>query len=435
MPKGNMTRDQLSALLLYYLGTASDLVDFFSVLAEDDIFLLNTIFVYSVLGTWSWSMFQFVFVVTQTTSEDEEGGNKEEGEDDDDEDDDKPMIKPKKTSVDKLLEGAEKKLTRFQRFKEKLGSILESEAWAISISMVFQDGPFAVVRCLCLFYWGIRTYTNYFFTFKNVLIVCLQSYRLVSVYEEFKKNKAKEEEKAELERKTRQIGVTLAAISAFSKGGKKQAAKIEESSEGESDESASTVQVTPKAVKKKPIAKPKAKPNAKFLKLTETKPVLAITVPPPVSKRKPSTVAKAAKPVVKETDDETESSDDDVEENETETETDDGSEESDSETDGQSQASTIQHKVQIHNEQYKTPPKHLRKRSRRDSVASSNVSDVSTLASTVATSSEEETDDSEMSTPRVKQKAKQFKKSMKRQKSRDIDTIVEMENDSSETEV
>lgn len=36
MPKGELSREQLSALLLYYLGTASDLVDFFSVLSEDD---------------------------------------------------------------------------------------------------------------------------------------------------------------------------------------------------------------------------------------------------------------------------------------------------------------------------------------------------------------------------------------------------------------
>ena len=29
MPKGDMNRDQLSALLLFYLGTASDILDFF----------------------------------------------------------------------------------------------------------------------------------------------------------------------------------------------------------------------------------------------------------------------------------------------------------------------------------------------------------------------------------------------------------------------
>ena len=34
MPKGDLSRDQLSALLLYYLGTASDIVDFFSVLSD-----------------------------------------------------------------------------------------------------------------------------------------------------------------------------------------------------------------------------------------------------------------------------------------------------------------------------------------------------------------------------------------------------------------
>ena len=63
MPKGDMTRDQLSGLLLYYLGTASDIVDFFSVLSEGDVLLLNTTFVYTILLAWAWSMCQFMFVV------------------------------------------------------------------------------------------------------------------------------------------------------------------------------------------------------------------------------------------------------------------------------------------------------------------------------------------------------------------------------------
>ena len=178
MPKGDMTRDQLSGLLLYYLGTASDIVDFFSVLSEGDVLLLNTTFVYTILLAWAWSMCQFMFVVTMTVSSD----------------DPPPSVDVEAGGRKKFL-NPEERLSWWQRFKKKLISILASEAWAIVISMIMQDGPFAAIRLTCLFYWNIRTYTNYFFTFKNVLILCLQVYRLVAVYEEYKKGKLQQEEK------------------------------------------------------------------------------------------------------------------------------------------------------------------------------------------------------------------------------------------------
>ena len=58
-----------------------------------------------------------------------------------------------------------------------------------------QDGPFAIMRLISIVGYNIVTYTNYFFTAKNALILMLQVYRMVSIYLEYrekKKNKEKD---------------------------------------------------------------------------------------------------------------------------------------------------------------------------------------------------------------------------------------------------
>lgn len=57
MPKGELSRDQLSSLLLVYMGTASDIVDFLTLLAEPNV-MDSTAFVYATLTMWSWSLMQ-----------------------------------------------------------------------------------------------------------------------------------------------------------------------------------------------------------------------------------------------------------------------------------------------------------------------------------------------------------------------------------------
>ena len=54
---GELTRDQLSALLLTHLGTASDIVDFMSILSEPNIVRTGG-FLYAVLVMWTWSLCQ-----------------------------------------------------------------------------------------------------------------------------------------------------------------------------------------------------------------------------------------------------------------------------------------------------------------------------------------------------------------------------------------
>ena len=180
MPKGDLTREQLSALLLNYLGTASDVVDFFSVLSEEQSLLTDMIFVFTIMSVWSWSMIQFIFVVTYTKSDDAPAsaaaGN---------------QVAPSDADVEEGS-GAEQK-QGCARLRSLLHGFVASEMWSIFVSIALQDGPFVVVRLTCIFYWNIRTYTNYFFAFKNFMMLVLQIYRIVAVYQQHADSSSAEE--------------------------------------------------------------------------------------------------------------------------------------------------------------------------------------------------------------------------------------------------
>ena len=69
---------------------------------------------------------------------------------------------------------------------------LETEGWVIFVSLIMQDGPFFIIRIISIFYYNILTYTNYFFTTKNALLITLQVYRIVSIYLDYKAAKERE---------------------------------------------------------------------------------------------------------------------------------------------------------------------------------------------------------------------------------------------------
>jgi hypothetical protein len=65
LPKGDLTRDQLSQLLLVYIGTAADIIEFFDSFKDKKI-ADEPILVYLTLSIWSWSLLQFTIVLTAT---------------------------------------------------------------------------------------------------------------------------------------------------------------------------------------------------------------------------------------------------------------------------------------------------------------------------------------------------------------------------------
>ena len=171
IPRGNLTRDQLSIVLLYYLGTASDIVDFFNVLSEDEIVLLDMKFFFTVLVIWSWSLFQFVFTSVEPSPDNLRQNS----------------VSPESKASDVEMGSQSEEWSK--SFKKRIQQLTQGETWIIFGSVIMQDGPYAIVRLITLFHWNIHTYTNFLYTLKNILMLALQVYRMIVVYHHYTKEK------------------------------------------------------------------------------------------------------------------------------------------------------------------------------------------------------------------------------------------------------
>ncbi|KAF7279272.1 transmembrane protein 26 [Rhynchophorus ferrugineus] len=165
LPKGDLTRDQLSQLLLVYIGTAADIIEFFDSFKDDKI-AAEPVLVLLTLAIWSWSLMQFTVVLTATKSR-------------------------------------KSRLTSTRSTIKKSESCCTIDVWGIALNITLQDAPFLVFRLLLITHFQIISYMNVFFTCKNTLVILLQLYRLYVVYSEH--NKKQEE-------------VELTNISIISKG-------------------------------------------------------------------------------------------------------------------------------------------------------------------------------------------------------------------------
>src|SRR5207249_6445299 len=150
------SRDQLSQLLLVYIGTAADIIEFFDTF-KDDFVAYHSILCYIILSIWSWSLLQFTLVLTATKSR-----------------------KPRMAVSAEKSPPPEKK--RNKKKKRESTSALRAvccsiDVWGILINIILQDAPFLVLRLLLILYYGIISYMNIFFTAKNTLVITLQFYR------------------------------------------------------------------------------------------------------------------------------------------------------------------------------------------------------------------------------------------------------------------
>ncbi|KAH8384058.1 hypothetical protein KR009_011978 [Drosophila setifemur] len=174
LPKGDLTRDQLSQLLLVYIGTAADIIEFFDSYKDDSIASVDFL-VYLTLGIWSWSLMQFTIVLSATRGRRPRGSG--------------------------------------SHSKEEQADCCQScccgiDVWGIVLNVILQDAPFLTFRLLIIFHYNIINYMNVFFTSefflflvstlklklflwpgKNSLVIILQLYRLYVVNAEFWKNR------------------------------------------------------------------------------------------------------------------------------------------------------------------------------------------------------------------------------------------------------
>ncbi|XP_037953074.1 transmembrane protein 26 [Teleopsis dalmanni] len=155
LPKGDLTRDQLSQLLLVYIGTAADIIEFFDSYKDDSIAKIPLL-VYLTLGIWSWSLLQFTIVLSATRARRPRGSGSQQSDD--------PT-----GCCDNCCCGI--------------------DVWGIVLNVILQDAPFLTFRLLIIFQYKIINYMNVFFTCKNSLVIILQLYRLYVVNAEFWKHR------------------------------------------------------------------------------------------------------------------------------------------------------------------------------------------------------------------------------------------------------
>lgn len=149
LPKGQMSRDKLSNLLLVMIGKACDITDFFTLFSHKNVALDRT-FTYVVLVVWSLSVFQFPISFTEAREDNV--------------------------------------IIRFHRDRQymkvvvrTLNVCLKTEIWSILGAIFMQEFPFLVCRSYAVGALGIVDDTIIFFLFKNSLIIAMYLYRLISL--------------------------------------------------------------------------------------------------------------------------------------------------------------------------------------------------------------------------------------------------------------
>ncbi|CAL1541606.1 unnamed protein product, partial [Lymnaea stagnalis] len=150
LPKGKLTHDQLSQLLLVYIGTAADIVEFFEAFKEEQV-RYNKHLCIVIMGIWSLSLIQFSLVLTAT------------------------RVRRDRTGLIPVnhLAGHD--------------GCCNPDVYGIIISICLQDLPFLVLRMLLIFKYYVLSYTNMFFTCKNTIVIVLLIYRLIVVQIERRK--------------------------------------------------------------------------------------------------------------------------------------------------------------------------------------------------------------------------------------------------------
>ncbi|KAF7650314.1 hypothetical protein LDENG_00127320 [Lucifuga dentata] len=141
MPKGDMSRDQLSQLLMVYVGLGADILDIFDTFKEPEVKTKRAVVIIGLM-LFSWALMQFPLVLTQTQPP---------------KGDSPPEAPPSFTSC------------------------CSSEVWSLLLTVGLQDGPFLLYRLYLMIQEQVLNQLMIFFTCKNILIVLLELYRIFVV--------------------------------------------------------------------------------------------------------------------------------------------------------------------------------------------------------------------------------------------------------------
>lgn len=182
MPRGNMRRLKLTALLFGLIGIASDIMELFA-LFNEDIIRHDIAMTYALLAVWSLSMLQFAFTFSAAYRASSLFW--------DEQDPHGPSSK-----YDYQAHSNPKANAENAKSQKTSASTSEAERQTIGVELVdtvlslfMQDGPFLGMRLYCIVTYRLISYSMVFFTAKNVLVVLLLLYKIVVLCTKFGKNR------------------------------------------------------------------------------------------------------------------------------------------------------------------------------------------------------------------------------------------------------
>ncbi|XP_029477207.2 transmembrane protein 26-like [Oncorhynchus nerka] len=167
MPKGDMSRDQLSQLLMVYVGLGADILDIFDTFKEPEV-KTNRAVIIMGLALFSWALMQFPLVLTQTSPPKahlqpclSQPGFPQRG-----------LSQEGSVAVVERLPGAPPSCYT---------PCCSSEVWSLLLTVGLQDGPFLIYRLYLMIRENVLNQLMIFFTCKNILVVLLEFYRIFVV--------------------------------------------------------------------------------------------------------------------------------------------------------------------------------------------------------------------------------------------------------------
>lgn len=182
-PKGDISRDQLSQLLLVYIGMAADILEYVTEGLKSPSVMCNSELVMLVLVMWSWSLFQFTLSLTATINTDP---NKKKG-----------------NSSRRKIRTSRKSSSSSSVVEEEINPskgcrclCLETEIWSILVTTFMQDAPFLATRLYFMVVHNSIDQSSIFFTCKNALLLLIQTYRVVIIISNECKQRKKAKEMA-----------------------------------------------------------------------------------------------------------------------------------------------------------------------------------------------------------------------------------------------
>ncbi len=229
-PKGTLTRDQLSQLLLAYMGMAADMLEFATETLKMEDTACESVLVYFVLGAWAWSLLQFTLGLTATKQR-----------------------KPRVVATSPGIRAVQ--VEPRTGFCAPLLYCCETEIWALLVSVIMQDGPYLVIRLYIMFKYNTFAQTTIFFTCKNGILFLLQMYRMYVVIRH--RNDDKEENEDD---KATPLKVVKATSGNKGNGKGKKSPKVKKSP---MLKKSSPKAAKPIAVKKSPVVKKSTQPTRK----------------------------------------------------------------------------------------------------------------------------------------------------------------------------